>query len=103
MKAIKIDTMENNKIFVVKYSSGFYEDYKETIIFATKDEVKANNYIRRYNIILDKLKTYYEKYSNNNRFSYDSIRKEFEGTKISYRYHAIYELHQCFYEEVELR
>jgi hypothetical protein len=95
--------MEKQKIYVVKYGSGFYEDYRENIIFATKDEVKANNYIRRYNTILDKLKTYYKKYSNDNCFSYSSIRKEFEGTKISYRYHAIYELDKCFYEEVELR
>ena len=80
--------MEKQKIYIVKYAKGSYEDYEEITIFATMDEIKAKDYISKYNMILDKLKTYNQICRNTNSLIYSLNKKE---------------LHQCFYEEVELR
>ena len=44
--------MKNNKIYIVKYYGGSYEDYYETIIFATTNKSKAYKYRTRFNQIL---------------------------------------------------
>lgn len=55
MKTNKDDN--ENKIYIIKYHGGDYEDYYEKIIFATTDKTKAISYVRRFNKILKKWKT----------------------------------------------
>lgn len=94
--------MEKQNIYIVKYAKGSYEDYEEIIIFATMDEIKANNYVRKYNIILDKLKTQYHKYGDHSG-GFSTIKKEFIRSNVFYRFYEVFKLRRCFYEEVELR
>ena len=94
--------MEKQNIYIVKYSTGYFENYREITIFATMDEIKANNYVRKYNIILDKLKTQYHKYGDH-RGGFSTIKEEFKHSNVFYRFYEVFKLHRCFYEEVELR
>ena len=52
----------NEKIYVVMYSMGRYEDYTEKSIFATRDKKKADDYVLKFNSIAEK---WYEHYDVN--------------------------------------
>ena len=94
--------MEKQNIYIVKYSTGYFENYREITIFATMDEIKAKDYISKYNMILDKLKTQYHKYGDH-RGGFSTIKEEFKHSNVFYRFYEVFKLHRCFYEEVELR
>lgn len=89
------------KVYVVQYSSGSYEDRFVEIIFATTKKTTATKYVTKYNKILKKWKDYYKQYEDNNRginwISDKYIDKYFE------RWYNLGKLNKCYYEEIILR
>ena len=51
-----------NKIYIVKYCGGSYEDWYSTNIFATTKKATATKYVSKFNRILRKWKKYYSQF-----------------------------------------
>ena len=51
-----------SKIYIVMYSEGSYDDYRENIVFATENKNTASKYVRKFNRILKKWKKHYSQY-----------------------------------------
>jgi len=90
-----------DKIYIVKYSEGSYEDYRENIIFATINKSTATKYVTRYNKILKKWKEYYSQFEEI-KSGINWIKYEFINTKYN-RWYFLRKLNKCFYEKVEIR
>lgn len=90
-----------DKIYIVKYSEGSYEDYLENIIFATINKSTATKYVTRYNKILKKWTEYYSQFEEI-KSGINWIKKEFVETKYN-RWNYLRELNGCFWEEVKIR
>jgi hypothetical protein len=88
--------MEN--IYIVSYSTGEYEDYRECNIFATFDEQKAIAYVRRFNSLIDKWYNYYSKYNGDYRWIKDEFVEKYFN-----RWYIMHELNDCSYKEIEVR
>jgi hypothetical protein len=99
----KLKVMEKQKIYVVYYSKGSYEDYEKIIIFATNNEDKAIRYACRYMEILNKLRKHYMQFAKNKEYRLETIEKKYENTPIFKRFYSVMNLGHCFYREVELR
>lgn len=88
------------KVYVVQYSGGSYEDYFTKIIFATTNKTTATKYVTKYNKILKKWKDYYKQYEDSNRginWIADKHIRYFE------RWYIIGKLNGCNYKEINLR
>ena len=90
-----------DKIYIVKYSEGSYEDYLENIIFATINKSTATKYVTRYNKILKKWTEYYSQFEEI-KSGINWIKDEFINTKYN-RWYCLRKLNKCFWEEVEIR
>jgi len=87
-----------SNIYIVKYSSSDYEEYSEIEIFATFDKKKAEKYVKRFNSLLDKWKTYFYK-----RFGENSYEMNKNDYYIFGRYITITEINRCFLTEIKIR
>ena len=94
--------MKKDKIYIVKYYGGSYEDYYETIIFATTSKSKAYKYRARFNRILKKWKKHYSQYETRNMAGMFWIGEEFVN-KYYTRWSSLNRYTQCNVQEVELR
>ena len=94
--------MNINKIYIVKYYGGSYEDYYETIIFATTKKSKAYKYRARFNRILKKWKKYYSQYETRNIAGISWIGEQFVN-KCYTRWRSLSRISQCNVQEIELR
>ena len=93
--------MDKNKIYIVKYYGGSYEDYYETIIFATTSKSKAYKYRARFNRILKKWKKYYSQYETRNVGLLSWLGDE--HIKYYNRWNSLNRITQCNVQEIELR
>jgi hypothetical protein len=85
------------RIFIVAYSSGSYDDYREQIVFATKDEELADKYIEKANAILKKWLPFLLEKSNN------EVENDFESYVFTPRYYQFNEINAFYIQEIELR
>jgi hypothetical protein len=85
-------------IYIVKYSTGKYEDYREHNIFATFDKEKVIAYVKKFNSLKDKWCNHYSQYNGDYRW----IKNYFEE-KYFHKWYIFHELNDCFYEEIEVR
>ena len=88
------------EIYIVSYSTGSYEDYKEIIIFATTKKSKATKYVTRFNQILKKWKDYYSQYETREHgivWLKDIYNKWFE------RWYSLTKVNRCYWEKIEIR
>jgi len=46
-------------MYIVAYSEGSYEEWRECLVFVTQDKEKAEKYIERANNILSKWRSFY--------------------------------------------
>lgn len=46
-------------MYIVAYSDGSYEEWREYLVFVTQDKDKAEKYIERANNILEKWRSFY--------------------------------------------
>lgn len=86
------------KIYIVSYSTGEYEDYREHNIFATFDKKEAFKYVKRFNSLIDKWYNHYSQYNGDYRW----IKDEF-ADKYFPRWYMLHELNDCFYKEIKVR
>ena len=88
----------NNKIYVVCYDQGSYEDHVELIIFATSDLKKANRYRLRFNSIHKRWKRHYKQYYPG---QFKMWREE--DMKCYLRWWKLNNIGGCYIKEVEVR
>lgn len=46
-------------MYIVQYSSGSYEDYREYNVFITKSKKVAENYVKKFKALIVKVEQYY--------------------------------------------
>lgn len=90
-----------NKIYVVKYCGGSYDDYYSTIIFATLKKSTATKYVTKFNKILGKWKSHYSQYETE-EMGFRWIKKEYIE-KHFFRWDALRSISKCYYDEIEMR
>ena len=91
-----------DKIYLVKYYGGSYDNYYTTIIFATTNKSKATKYVTKFNRILKKWKEYYSHFEDD-RLGFKCIKKEFVTQSVYDRWHNLRNITKCYYEEVPMR
>ena len=89
----------NEKMYLVKYSTGSYDDYCQIEVFVTKSRETADKYVERFNKKLD----YWNEYMKSFKDEYGFRDEKKCTTAISYRYYDITEVGYSFIEEVEVR
>ena len=93
--------MKKSKMYIVKYSSGSWDDYGETNIFISSTKDKATKYVSKFNRILKKYKKYYskfEEYEDGMIWIKDKYIKKYFT-----RWYKIRNINKCWYEEIEVR
>ena len=89
-------------IYLCKYSSGSYEDYYQTTIFATKNLKTAENWVNKFNKKLEYWKEYYNQFTGN-KWVIANIADEHLYTINADRYWQIIEIREAFMETIEIR
>jgi len=90
-------------MFLVKYSSGSYDDWYEIAIFVTQSEDVAKAYVEKFNNLLEKWKPIVEEGQNKNR-DLEYKKSDFsEYCTIGFRYYDITEINEAKYELIEER
>ena len=93
--------MKNEKIYLVKYWGGEYEDSWNTVIFATHEKSTATNYVDKFNRILKKWKDYYEQFADTSSgirwIKEEHVKRHFE------RWRYLNDIRNCYFEEIEIR
>lgn len=89
------------KIYVVIYNAGSYEDYREEIIFATTKKSTATKYVTKFNRILKKWKEYYSQYEEY-KMGYYLIKPEFVEQHFK-RWYWLKDINGCGYQEIPIR
>ncbi len=89
-----------DKIFLVRYCGGSYEDYYDNVIFATTRKSKAQKYTRKFNNILKKWKQYYEQFETD-RLGIKWLDNE--HTDKYERWHSLRNITKCYVEEIKVR
>lgn len=51
-------------MYIVKYSTGPYDDYSQNTVFVTNNSETASNYVLKFNKILNKWKQYWAENEN---------------------------------------
>jgi hypothetical protein len=91
-----------NKIYLVKYYGGGYDDHYTVTIFATTKKATATKYVRRFNKILKKWKEYYSQFEED-KYGIMKWLKEDYTEQYFYRWNSLRNITKCYYEEVPVR
>jgi hypothetical protein len=88
-------------MYIVKYSKGEYEYYKEHCIFVTSNKSKATRYVTKFNRIHKKYKEYYSRFEEKKLGTMSWIKDGY----LEYfdRWIAVREINKCYIEEIEVR
>lgn len=84
-------------MYIVKYSTGSWDDYYQINIFVTTDKEMAEKYVEKFNNILKKWKEYYSQFKD----EYGGIKDEY--LKMSDRFYSLMEINKCSFKEIEIR
>jgi hypothetical protein len=90
-----------DKIYLVKYNVGDYDNYNSYVIFATNNKSKAIKYASKFNELLKKWRQYYSQFERNEN-GFNWIKKE-HVDKYFYRWNSLREIGKCYYEEIPVR
>jgi hypothetical protein len=90
-----------NKIYLVRYCGGNYEDYYSEVIFATTKKTTATKYVTKFNRILKKWKDYYSQFEHND-MGFNWIKEEYVEQHFQ-RWNCLRYITNCYYEEVNVR
>jgi hypothetical protein len=93
--------MNPDKIYVVKYCGGDYEDFGNVTVFATTKKSVATRYVTKFNRILKKWKNHYKQFETN-EMGIDWIKQEFVERHFD-RWNRLQNISTCYYEEVLVR
>lgn len=93
--------MNTDKIYLVKYCGGSYDDYYTCVVFATTKQSVAKKYVAKFNRILKKWKKYYRQFEGKemgfNWIKQEHVEKHFD------RWNAINNISEAYYEEIPVR
>ena len=89
-------------MYVVKYSKGDYDDYREIIVFVTDRKTTATKYVTKFNKMLKKWREYYSQFEDNKRFPFTWFRDD-APTLYYDRWYMLREIYRCWWEEIEVR
>ncbi len=92
---------QSNKIYIVKYYRGSYDDYHEVTVFATASESTAKKYQAKFNRMLKKWKDYYSQYEEE-KWGARWISEEYSENYF-HRWMSLRDITKCYYEEVLLK
>jgi hypothetical protein len=90
-----------DKIYLVQYDGGSYEDSFEATVFATTKKSTATKYVTKFNRILKKWKQYYSQYEDKT-LGISWITDEY-AKKYFNRWYSLRRINKCYYHEVEVR
>ena len=93
--------LDMDKIYLVKYDVGDYDNYDSYVIFATKSKSKAKKYVSKFNGIIKKWKLYYSQFESND-CGFNWIKDEYIE-KHFYRWNSLREIGKCYYNEIYTR
>ncbi len=90
------------KIFIVSYGRGDYDDYRRVDIFATSNKEYAEKYIEKFNSLLLKADEHYSKMIKG-ADDYNSDRFSDKDGIFYDKYHEVKETFEAFLREIEIR
>ena len=89
------------KMYLVKYSGGSYDDWFSEDIFITSKKYKATKYVNKFNRILKKWKEYYSQFEDD-KYRFPWIKDEFVDKHFD-RWNSLRKINKCYFEEIEVR
>jgi len=99
--------------YIVKYSTGSYDDYYEGTMFVTFDKNVAENYVKKFSKMVENYKDFYRTFEEHRYpkllldpkytdLGDDNCLPE-EYSKYWSRWYQLYEFNKCYIEEIEIR
>jgi hypothetical protein len=85
------------KMYIVAYSSGSYEEWREHLIFVTQDKGKAEKYIEKANNLLVKCIEFYNQKSN------EEIKADLDKWTFTSRSMDFNHVNSFYITEIEVR
>lgn len=89
------------KIYIVKYSTGSYDDYCVNDVFATENKKLAISYTKKFNKIVKKWMSYFHQFEET-KYGFNWIKDEYVERYFD-RWNSLRCINDCFYEEIEVR
>ena len=90
-----------NKVYLVQYCGGNWDDYYTHHIFVTRDKNVAEKYVDKFNTMLEKWTNYYKQFERNPEFGAwiadEHVEQHFN------RWHGLNNITRCYYTEIEFR
>ena len=90
-----------NKMYIVRYSGGSYDDWYEANVFVTDKKATATKYVTKFNKLLKKWKKHYKQYEGK-EFGVDWIKDEYVEQHFN-RWDSLRNINECYWNEIELR
>jgi len=87
-------------MYLVKYTTGSYENEETTYVFCTSKKSTATKYCTRFNKLFDKWYKYYKKYESVGGLCW---MKEEYGKKYYLRWYYLRRTNRCYWEQIEIR
>lgn len=89
------------KMYIVRYYGGGYDDHCTVDIFVTSNKLVAKKYATRFNKMIKKWKEYYSQLEYN---KYGILKWILDEDQSKYkRWHSLRNISRCFWEEIEVR
>lgn len=89
------------KMYIVKYSSGSYEDYCEICVFVTINKSRATKYVTKLNKLVKKWREYYKQFEGDDGLCSDWISDD-HLDKFN-RWYSLKQFNNAYWEEIEIR
>jgi len=90
-----------NKMYIVRYCGGSYDDFYEANVFVTDKKTTATKYVTKFNKILKKWKEHYKQYESKelgmNWINDEYVQQHFD------RWNSLQNINKCYWNEIELR
>lgn len=89
------------KMYLIKCSTGCYDDYRSHSIFVTSVKSRATKYVTRFNKTKKKWVKYYSQFEERKN-GMTWIKDEFAEQHFE-RWIWLREINECWFEEIEIR
>lgn len=91
------------KIYIVRYYGGSYDNHYEVLLFATTKKSIATKYVTKFNTILEKWKTYYSQFEED-KYGIGIKQLKDEYIEEYYdRWSSLRNVSRCYYDELNVR
>lgn len=93
--------MKADKMYIVKYSVGSYDDYDIFDIFITDKKSTATKYVTKFNKKVKYWRSYYSQFEKDIA-GFKWIKEEFVDSHY-HRWNQIRRINRCYWKEIEIR